>query len=64
MPIRTLQSEVSNFLRDNRIHKRDFAKAIGISPASLSHWFQGRLRFNSEIIDVMVFVIDNYSSKR
>lgn len=64
MPTRTLQSEVASFLRKNKIKKRDFADVLGISAPSLSHWFQGRLRFNAEIIDVMIYIIDNYSSKR
>lgn len=51
MAFDTLQDEVENYVRVQKILKKDFAETIGTSPAMLSHWLKGRVRFKRNTLE-------------
>ena len=44
----SLQQEVENYVRVQRIRKKDFAQQIGVTPQMLSHWLKGRILFDKD----------------
>lgn len=49
-----LQDELEDYLKSNKILKKDFAKKIGISPAMLSHWLKGRVAFKNTLLEKII----------
>lgn len=57
-----LQSRVEEYVKEHKILKKDFAKRIGVSPVRLSHWLNGRILFNSIILEKICDEIGNAKS--
>lgn len=54
----TLQERVKIFVAKNKILKKDFARAIGITPAKFSHWLKGRLILNRLTIEKILSILE------
>lgn len=53
-----LQTDVENFVKRHHILKKDFAKMIDVTPVMLSHWLNGRVKFNRLTLERIVAIID------
>ena len=52
-----MQYKVEEYLKANKIKKKDFAAAIGVSNVMLSHWLHGRVLFSKTTIDAICEII-------
>lgn len=52
-----MQNKVEEYLKANKIKKKDFAAEIGVSNVMFSHWLHGRVLFNKATIDNMCKII-------
>lgn len=55
----SLQQEVERFVKEHNILKKDFATKIGVSPAQLSHWLNGRMAFNRITLEKIIAILDS-----
>jgi len=54
----SIQEEVLLYLKQHSMKKKGFAEMIDVSPAMLSHWFRGRVRFNKQKLDKIMSIIE------